>query len=231
MVSQELQMNEKCAWYIELKRQAEVITHEAAVQFWPAPEGNTSYYNFRLEHIRQVERDARRIMAVEKGDEEAVIAAVWIHDRFQPQFQGAQHAEKAAKWARQSLMAMSFPAYKIADVCQAVEMHTRRVMDIPPEATTARLLWDADHLARYGPMGFINFFMCHMARDFIGGLGDNPSFPEHRLTIRDIAPLLLDRRPALYRSDWFYFDESRRLARQRIGVQRAFFDALEDQLW
>ena len=49
--------------------------------------------------------------------------------------------------------------------------------------------------------------------------------------IRDIAPLLLDRRPALYRSDWFYFDESRRLARQRIGVQRAFFDALEDQLW
>lgn len=224
-------MGEQYAWYQELRRQAEAITGEAAVQFWPAPDGTQAYYNFRLEHIRQVERDARHLMSVEKGDEEALLAAVWIHDRFQPQFQGAQHGEKAAKWARQNLMALGFPAYKIADVCQAVETHTHRVLDIAPDSRTARLLWDADHLSRLGPAGFINFLMCHMARDFVEGLTGNPAFPEGRLTLREMAPLLLERRPALYRSDWFYFDESRRLARQRITVQRAFFDAMEDQLW
>jgi HD superfamily phosphodiesterase len=224
-------MGDQSAWYLELRRQAEVITGEEAARFWPAPDGEKPYYNFRLEHILQVDRDARRIMAVEKGDEESLMAAVWIHDRFQPQFQGAQHGEKAAKWARQNLMALGFPAYKIAEVCQAVELHTRRTMDIPSEARTARLLWDADHLARYGPVGLINFLMCHLARDFLEGLGDNSAFPQERLTIRDLAPLLLERRPALYRSDWFYFDESRRLAKQRIAVQRAFFDVLEDQLW
>ncbi len=219
-------------WVLELKGYIIRSTTEAARAFWPSPnEVGSPFFNFRLEHIRQVERDAINIMATERGDEEIILAAVWIHDRFQPQFDGAQHADKAGRWTRANLAKLGFPVHKVEYVARAAELHTRRSMDIPQELREAQMLWDADRLARLGPMNLISYMMCHLAQDFLKGLSENSEFKSGSLSIRDFAPLLIEKRNALFRSDWLYFDESRTIARNRISTIRDFLDVLERQIY
>ncbi len=219
-------------WLLELKGYIIRSTTEAARGFWPSPnQMGSPFFNFRLEHIRQVERDALHIMKSERGDEEIILASVWIHDRFQPQFEGAQHADKAARWTRDNLALLGFPAHKVEDVALAVKHHTRRSMDIPQEMHEAQLLWDADRLSRLGPVNLISYMMTHLAEDFLVDLSNNPQFKSGSLSIKDFTPLLLEKRNALFRADWFYFDESRTIARKRIAATRAYLDVLEQQIY
>lgn len=219
-------------WLLELKGYIIRSTTEAARDFWPSPNQlGPPFFNFRLEHIRQVERDALHILGKERGDEEIVLAAVWIHDRFQPQFSGNKHAEKAGKWTRENLAQLGFPAHKVEAVAHSVELHTRRSMDIQQDKREAQMLWDADRLSRLGPMNLISYMMCHLADDFLMGLVQNPEFRSGSLSIKDFAPLLIEKRNALFRSDWFYFDESRIVARKRIAATREFLDVLESQVY
>lgn len=76
-------------WLIQLRNELKEITSQAAKEHWPGllPD-DEAYYNYRLEHVKHVERDAKRLMAVVGGDEDIVLASVWTHDRFQPQFEG-----------------------------------------------------------------------------------------------------------------------------------------------
>lgn len=219
-------------WLLELKGYIIRSTTEAARAYWPSPnELGSPYFNFRLEHIRQVERDAIEILNCERGDEEIVMAAVWIHDRFQPQFDGAQHADKAGRWTRKNLKMLGFPEHKVEAVALAVEMHTRRSMDIPHDLREAQILWDADRLARLGPMNLISYIMCHLAKDFLAELSENSKFKSGSLSIKDFAPFLFEKRNALFRADWFYFDISRSTARKRIAACREFLDVLERQVY
>ncbi len=219
-------------WLLELKGHIIRSTTEAARAYWPSPNKMGSpFFNFRLEHIRQVERDAIHILNCESGDEEVVMAAVWIHDRFQPQFDGAQHADKAGRWTRENLESLGFPAHKVEDVAQAVELHTRRSMDIPQGFFEAQILWDADRLARLGPMNLISYVMCHLAEDFLADLSENSKFKSGSLSIKDFAPILFEKRNALFKADWFYFDISRTVARKRIAACREFLDTLENQIY
>ena len=219
-------------WLLELKGYIIRSTTEAARAYWPSPnELGSPYFNFRLEHIRQVERDAIEILNCERGDEEVVMAAVWIHDRFQPQFDGAQHADKAGRWTRENLKLIGFPEHKVEAVARAVEMHTRRSMDIPQDLLEAQILWDADRLSRLGPMNLISYVMCHLAKDFLAELSENSKFKSGSLSVKDFAPLLFEKRNALFRADWFYFDISRTMARKRITACREFLDVLENQVY
>jgi len=217
-------------WLNTLRNYIADVTAEVAEEYWPhLHEGAMPYYNYRLEHILQVERDALCIHAIERGDLDVVLAAVWAHDRFQPQFHGEKHAERGAQWARDYLKFIRFPDSKIHDVCQAILMHNRSEMDIPDSYREARILWDADRLARLGPGDMLNFMLCHTSTDFLNGLECSNRFPSGAITMRDFAPLLLERKPQAYRADFFYFDESRRMARERIAASRAFLDCLEGQ--
>ncbi len=222
---------EERPWLSKLKDDIYRSTTAAAVEFWP-PRGEEPlpYFNFRLEHILQVERDALRITKVEHGDEEVVLAAVWVHDRFQPQFGGKQHAASGARWALDHLASLGFPAYKVPQVSQAIALHSRHTMDIPSDCREARILWDADHVARTGPVDLLHYVLCHSAEDFLQGLPANNRFPSGSINIRDFLPMLMERRPQLYRMDWFYFDETRRMARDRMTASRMFLDSLEDQV-
>jgi HD superfamily phosphodiesterase len=71
-------------WLFHIRKDLEKITGPVAAEIWPTPKGRP-YFNYRLEHVRQVERDARWLLQQVGGDEEVVLAAVWLHDRFQPQ--------------------------------------------------------------------------------------------------------------------------------------------------
>lgn len=218
-------------WLNTLRNYIADVTAEHAEEYWPPLHENSQpYYNYRLEHILQVERDALHIHAIERGDLDIVLAAVWAHDRFQPQFSGERHAERAAEWARDYLKFIRFPDHKIQDVCHAILMHNRVDMDIPEKMREARILWDADRLARLGPADMMNFMLCHTSTDFLGGVDGSSRFPTGSVTVHDFAPLLLERKPPVYRADFFYFDESRRMARERIAACRVFLDCLERQL-
>jgi hypothetical protein len=104
-------------------------------------------------------------------------------------------------------------------------------MDIPQDFFEAQILWDADRLARLGPMNLISYMMTHLAEDFLAGLSENSKFKSGSLSIKDFAPILFEKRNALFRADWFYFDISRTVARKRIAACRQFLDTLEDQIF
>lgn len=219
-------------WLQELRQSMADATWVAAAEHWPSPcRGAQPFYNYRLEHILQVERDVTRIASTERGDMEVLMAAVWVHDYYQPQFGGLQHAQRAAEWAEDHLRGIGFPQHKVRNVCQAVLMHSHSGMDIPEGCHEARILWDADHVSRCGPVDVINFLLCHSAEGFLRGLPENEEFPCGAITSVDMLPLLLERRPQMYRSDWYYFDETRRMARERIAATRGFLDCLEGQLY
>jgi hypothetical protein len=178
-----------------------------------------------------VERDTVSISSIERGDMDILMAAVWTHDRFQPQFEGENHAERAALWAKDYLKFIRFPESKIPAVCQAVRLHNVKSMDIPEELHEARILWDADHVARMGAVDIVNYLLCHSAEDFLSDLPNNARFPSGAITVHDFVPLMMERRPQMFRSDWFYFDETRRMARERICASRSFLDCLEAQVF
>lgn len=217
-------------WLSTLKKHMLDATEEAACEIWrPVREGGKPYFNYRLEHIRQVERDAFSISAVVQCDMDVLLAAVWAHDRFQPQFTGENHAVRAAEWAADFLKFARFPEHKIPKVCLAVRLHTAPSMEIPEELREARALWDADHVSRMGPMDVMNYVLCHTAGDFIEGLEEDERFPDSSITMKDFVPQLMEHRPQLFRGDWFYYEVTRRMASERITASRAFLDCLDKQ--
>lgn len=127
-------------WLFHLRKEMAVFTGKAASEIWPNPDGKP-YFNYRLEHVRQVERDARWLMQLVAGDEDVVLAAVWLHDSFQPQLMKPDnHAILAADWARENLSETGFPVEKIENVAYAIEMHSSAVQSLPKDALEARIL-------------------------------------------------------------------------------------------
>ena len=125
----------KPEWLTRLQEDAIQISTSAARQHWPGPTATSPpYFNYRLEHVRQVERDAIRLLAELGGDRDIVLASVWIHDRFQPQFTGPDHAVYAAEWAGENLNSYGFPSHKVEMVFYAVAHHSDPPGSIPAEA-------------------------------------------------------------------------------------------------
>jgi predicted metal-dependent HD superfamily phosphohydrolase len=203
-------------WLASLRDDLELITREAARAHWPGPTVDSPpFYNYRLEHVRQVERDALRLMDEVGGDRDVVLAAVWIHDRFQPQYSGPDHAARAADWARQHLGSMGFPQQSVESVCFAVGVHSSAPHAIPPGEKEARLLWDADKLSKIGA-GSIVAFLCAIA-----------AFPHEVITHATLAQHDLFRLgDARLTVDSFYFQPSRLWAGERLRARRHFVEAL-----
>lgn len=198
-------------WLFRLREALSKISGEAAVEIWPSTNGKP-YFNYRLEHVRQVERDARWLMKYVGGDEDVVLAAVWLHDRFQPQLDSPEnHAGLAAEWTAENLAEIGFPQEKIAQVVYAVEMHSSPVQSLPEEAHEARILWDADKLSKLGPLSVVNM------------VAVMPAYPDHAMNSGEIVRMAkdeLNRRKSLV--EYFYFEESRQRAQQRVEVQESF---------
>jgi hypothetical protein len=210
----------EAVWLTALQRDLEQITLEAARQHWPGPAADSPpYYNYRLEHVRQVERDALSLFAEVRGDRDVLLAAVWLHDRFQPQYSDDEHARRAADWAVENLADLGFPSLKIGSVVYAVANHSSPPHSIPEQAHEARLLWDADKLTKIGVLNVVTY------------LCGNPAFPQNPVSFASIARRGLERLPyARERVNQFYFEPSRRLARRRYAAQQAFYQALAEQV-
>lgn len=206
-------------WLIHIRKELEKITGKVALEIWPTPDGRC-YFNYRLEHVRQVERDARWLLQSVGGDEDVVLAAVWLHDRYQPQLaKPDHHAVLAADWVRDHLGETGFPVEKIEAVAFAVERHSAQVQSLPETAHEARILWDADKLTKLGPLAFVNM------------VAVMPAFPEHAMNYGEIVRMAKDelaRRKELV--DLFYFPVSRERASQRIAAQELFVHQMRKDL-
>lgn len=198
-------------WLKVIRKDMEKITSQVAAEIWPTPEGK-HYFNYRLEHVRQVERDARWLLNQVGGDEDVVLAAVWLHDRFQPQLaRPDRHALLAANWVRANLKETGFPAEKVNLVAYAVAMHSSEPQSLPEADHEARVLWDADKLTKLGPLSFTNM------------VAVMPAYPEHIMSYGEIVRMAKDelkRRKQLV--DLFYFPTSRNRAAQRFAAQEVF---------
>ena len=225
-------MNEvRDGWLESLRADLISISEGAARQLWPGarPEG-PAFFNYRLEHVRQVEREARYLLASAGGDEEVVLASVWLHDRWQPAFQGADHGPHAAAWAAEHLAARGFPEDKVERVCFAVTHHSDPPGTLPPEAHEARLLWDADKLAHTGAAEVLLLLLASTAADRVRDIPNDPAFPEGRLTLADwirmaVGGLWQEESPA----QRFYLEPARQRAAERWAAQQAFLASLREQ--
>lgn len=219
---------EEADWLGSLRRDLVGISEGTAGQLWPSPrEDAPAFFNYRVEHVRQVERDALLLLKEVGGDSDIVLASVWLHDRFQPAFNVAGHNDEAAEWAAENLAARGFPSKKVDAVCFAVASHCGPPHSLPTEAHEARVLWDADKLAHIGPHEVLTVLFNSIASDSLEALRDDPLFPEDRLTINDLAVSRL-RRYATRSSpaDKFYFDPTRKWAHLRHEAQRLFCEVL-----
>jgi hypothetical protein len=202
------------AWLTSLQNDEALLTAQEASKIWPHPETKAPYFNFRLEHVQQVERDALRINEYVKGDTDIILAAVWIHDRFQPQTENEKHAHQAADWAKENLAGLGFPDEKVPAVYLAVNRHCDPPGTIPAGDVEARVLWDADKLTRIGPLSIVSYMLAHSA------------FPEQKLSYSNIAVLGLERLERSRRLvDELYYPRSREMAIARFAQQKAFYEA------
>ncbi|MBI5302427.1 MAG: HD domain-containing protein [Chloroflexi bacterium] len=207
-------------WLTHLREDLIAITTTAAREHWSGPTHDAPpYFNYRFEHVRQVERDALSLLETVGGDEEVVLASVWLHDRFKPQYGGDHHALRAAEWASAHLASYNFPVDKIARVEFAVANHSNPPRTLPDNEHDARVLWDADKLSKIGPSNMIAFLLGASA------------FPHKPNTYPSIAQRLVE---SLSRDetgiDAFYFEPSRAWANERVCAKRAFCAALLREL-
>ena len=207
-------------WLTQLRTDLLSVSERAARKHWPglSPDGKP-YYNYRFEHVQQVERDAQRPMTVVGGDEEIILASVWIHDRFQPQYEEDHHAARAAEWVREHLASLGFPVNKVAAVEYVVANHSNAPNTIPEKELEARLMWDADKLSKVGALAIVTF------------LCGTPAFPQTRVSY-EWAGRRLNREFAVTEglARQFYFEQSREWGRARVAAQKAFCDALEREV-
>jgi HD superfamily phosphodiesterase len=209
-------------WLTQLKTGLKEITLPPARKFWPGltPESEP-YFNYRYMHVEQVERDARRLMAAYGGDEDIMLASVWIHDRYKPQFGGEDHATKAAEWARENLEGLGFPAEKVAEVIYAVSHHeydSRKKQKIPADHPEARMLWDADKVGKIGASMLV----------FVIAAGG--AFPQNKLDFTWLRRELRNwEHFGQQVANEFYYPLAREMCQKRYAILKAYCDALEEE--
>lgn len=218
-------------WLEKLKNDMLEITKTAAYEFFPSIGARTEpYYNLRLEHVKQVEIEAFKLMeAYNDADRDIVLAAVWIHDRFKPQFEGYDHANKAADWVLENLGSKGFPKEKVKAVEYAVRNHAGYEKK-PLETLEAQILWDADKIAHRGPS---YFFQTVFILTNEGFAKNDPRIKyEQTISIENILPALADRKREIDYDEPnpFHLEESNKLSIEKDEAVNAFLEAMQKRL-
>lgn len=219
-------------WLDKLRNGIIELTSPAARKLWPSRnQDHPAYFNYRLEHVRQVERDIMLLQKKLGGDRDILFASVWIHDRFQSAFKGDNHGKLASEWALKNLELLGFPKEKIADVCFSIANHSNLSHTLPEKPIEARILWDADKLAHLGSFEIMILVLNHLTDDMIGKMQTDPNYTNSPYTIEY---LLGNRMKRLDLNDSavekFYYPISKQTAAERIKVQKDFYDCLKKQI-
>jgi uncharacterized protein len=219
---------ENYKWYSKIKKHLSEITNKAAYEYWPFHNNQyVPFFNYRLEHILQVERDALKILENVKADKEIVIASVWIHDIFQPVYNGGKdHGEKAGNWATENIEKFGFPKNKIEDLCYSVFVHSSKPNEIPENKVEARILWDADKLNKIGAVSLFFEIMSQFASDNIQkNFLSNKNFEMQNIVNKIAKDIFSDMIKPEKEINIFYFEYSNKKANERFKIQNKFLKA------
>lgn len=111
-------------------------------------------------HLMRVWSNARRIMEIEGGDREVLVAAVLLHDCVSVE-KGSPDRKKASRFAAEKanklLSDLGWNEPERAAVHHAIEAHSFSAA-IEPETLEARILQDADRLDAIGFIGVARCF-------------------------------------------------------------------------
>ncbi|MEM9773997.1 MAG: HD domain-containing protein [Chloroflexota bacterium] len=154
---------------------------KAALKEAKAKTGNKDpAFIYRLEHVKAVVKQARKLARLTGADEDIVVAAAWLHDvkKFED---SARHAELGAEFAKKFLKETDFPKKKINAVSDAIRVHAGLWRDEPLEHLEAQVLWDADKLTKVGLTAIFHWIPGNVARmdksftteDFVKGGHEN----------------------------------------------------------
>ena len=183
-----------------------------------------------LSHVRRVVRWARRLAAEEGADLAVVVPAAWLHDcvglaKDDPDRARASRlaADAASAW----LAAEGCAAERVAAIAHAIEAHSFSA-GVAPRTVEAAVVQDADRLDALGAVGIAR---CYATA---GALGSALVHPDDPVPGVGAGRPLDDRRWA---TDHFFAkllglpetmrtDAGRAEATRRVGVMRAFLDAL-----
>ena len=210
----------KTNWLDTIKAEIIEITETAAYDYWPPITGYTKpYFNHRLEHVKQVEIEARRLMEIHGGDEDIMLAAVWLHDRYKPQFEGSNHGAKAADWIAENFASTGFPADKVSAVEYAVRNH--QGLEISGlDTLEAKILWDADKISHIGSSFVVDMIYLNMLNI-------------ETITVEKIVPFLkeyMESEPDLPLENRYYFKESIDLYKEKRKITNMFIEALINKI-
>lgn len=154
-------------------RKAALVNDRKRVS-WHVDDERMPAFAYRWEHIQQVVRNGRWLLAGLSADDDVVLAGCWLHDVKKG---GPNHAQRGADFAREFLPTIDFPPHKVEAVAQAIAQHeglwradptwernpNAPFRAAPPlEPIEVAILWDADKLSKVGPVGFIHFFGAHL---------------------------------------------------------------------
>jgi len=208
------------------------LTRAAALDYFPPYGSHTEpYYNLRLEHVKQVEIEALKLLEVYEADRDVVLASVWVHDRYKPQFDGDDHGNKAADWVIENLAGKGFPEDKVKAVKYAVRNHVgynKRELD----TIEAKIVWDADKLSHIGPCYFFQTLFIFTNEGFCkmnerDGVRYSPT-----ISIENVFPALLGMKGEIdYDMPFpFHLEESTRLYFEKREAVNSFVGAMQKQL-
>ena len=212
-------------WLQQLKSDTLNITKAAAYDCFPPIGSQTEpYYNYRYEHIKQVEIESLKLLEVYKNaDKDIVLASVWIHDRYKPQFDGADHGNKAADWVLENLESTGFPKEKVKAVAYAVRSHAGWEK-VPLDTLEAQMVWDADKIAHQGPNYIFNTIFI---KTMVGFRKE-----ESTISMDSIIAMLADQKRDMDddESNPFHLDESYKIHIEKAKAVNAFLEAMEKRL-
>jgi uncharacterized protein len=144
---------------------------------WTATPERPYPFSYRWEHVQQVVRNGLWLAAqYPEADREVVLAACWLHDVRKSE---KNHAERGAEFARAFLRTVPFPEEKVIPVAEAITRHEglyraakgwSEASQEPFRAAApllpieSALLWDADKLAKVGPISHFHYMGWSLAQ-------------------------------------------------------------------
>jgi hypothetical protein len=218
-------------WLEIIKDEMKKSTMENAMECWPPFQGRTEpYFNFRFEHAKHVEKIALQLFAEYGGDEEIIRASAWIHDI--AKFKEGSHAENAGEWASQNLLRTGFPAHKIKDVVYAVSNHAGwEIRGL--ETTEAKILWDADKLAHFGPVYLLDLIFWSTSEKICEQQNTPDLKYNETISIDNFIQRFSNFGKEADKDGWqdrmLYFEKSKKLVDRYNDANRIFYQVLEEQ--
>lgn len=219
-------------WLDVLKDDMQKNSREEAMKCWPPfQECTLPYFDLRFEHVKHVEKNALKLFDKYGGDKDIILASVWIHDR--TKFEPGNHAKTAASWALNNLYNTGFPENKVNDVVYAISVHSGwQISSL--NTTEAKILWDADKLAHFGPAYFFDLVFSNTSKKIcehescpdIIGFHETISMDNFLLRFKDFKKEMNEDET----EKMFYFEESKRLCMKYQYASKVFYEVLEEQL-